>query len=192
MRTWNPDWIAYSAKHGRLAVLDPHDGLRVFSLKPGRLDAVLDLGSRIPRWSGDGAVTLAAPEARIKMEKSAKATFDRKLPTVNRFLADLGFVEVTRRELGKLDGEPDSYHDVLFPGSGMKLVFDGENKLRLVYKTRTIAENDGLWGNRLNKVILLPALNTLVWQWSRSHGATDCHRQAGTEILFPAKDAGVR
>lgn len=192
LKSWSPDWIAYSQKHGRLAVLDPHDGLRVFSLNQGQLDAAVELGERVPRWSGDGDASRAAQKAAKQLEKRAKVTLARKLPMLNRFLADLGFVEVTRRELGKLAGDPGSYQDVVFPGSGMKLVFDSDSELRLVSQQHTLARGDGLEGNRLVKVILLPGLNTLVWQWSRNHGPTDCHRQAGTEVMFPSPSAPAR
>ena len=189
LKTWNTDWIAYSPKHGRLAVLDPHDGLRVFALTPGRLDAVLNLGDRIPQWSGEGSLWREREQVTKAMEKRAKETFARKLPAVNRFLADLGFVEVTRRELGKLDEAPDSFQDVQFSGSGMKLARD-DSKLRLIHQGCTIAETEAWHQHRLVKVILLPSLKTVVWRWSRNGGATDCHRQAGTEVLIPSMNAG--
>lgn len=192
LRRWDPDWIAYSARHGRIAVLDDHDGLRVFSLKTGELDAVLSLGDRVLQWSGGGSdVDAQLQQAERKLANKAEQVLRKQLPLVNRVLADLGFVEIKQREAGKIEGSPESY-TVRFPASAVEVSLSSR-ELRMVREQRVLgeAEASGITFS-LRRISFLPGLDTVVWRWARAAGATDCHRQRGTEILAPVKRAAAR
>lgn len=191
LRNFSLDFIAYSEKNGRLAVLDKHDGLRVFSVKTGALDAVVDLGNRVLAWSGDGGDYVEVEKGSRKTEQQADQVLAKKLPLVNQLLAELGFVEVTQREVGKLSGHAGE-HSAQFSRSGVKLTTSG-SRLRLTRNQQPLGELEHEYADHsLRRVIWLPAQKTLVWQWARSSGPTDCHRQTGTEIMISSSRATPR
>lgn len=194
LRKWEPGWIAYSAKHGRLAVLDLHDGLRVYSLKTGARDTVLDLGDRVLQASMGSPS--AREEAQLRREQQAQRVragrvIDRKRPLIDRMLADLGFVEVKQRDVGTIERLSDE-RTAQFPGSGL-LLTAGDRGLRLLKNDRLLHSYENADSSqRLDAAIWLPTLGTLVWQWTRGSGPTDCHRQGGTEVWVLPKGAPSR
>lgn len=180
-------WLAHSARHQLLAALDPHRGLVLFSLRTGEVVAQLEMGTEIFPWSCDGCSDEIEQQAR-RAKASAQVAFQKKLPLANRFLAELGFSALKRREDGKRC-EPG--RSLCFAASGLRVEFSDDEDRATVYKKgqRVTAPSAEYCSHSIDGGTYLPELQVVTYRWSHRHGSTDRGRQQGTELLLVSPSA---